>query len=225
MHQRPRPRDRRGLVERERLKRLAGEFFVAAGADRTRQAFEGGGRRLVQRGPRHVDPLVAKHQTVHAGTGLRIGDIGLGARQRLHQRMGFAIVSRDHGLVEATEADCGEFAEEPGEIAEMMGRRGMRHAGLARRRAQCQARQPIAFQHPLGGGEQGVVQIAVMIRRLAGWAATPAGRPFRYGLRRPAPRAGTDRSGLSRCSCHAILYSRNFYTVKILLDGRPQQPY
>ena len=43
---------------------------------------------------------------------------------------------------------------EPGEIAEMMGWRGMRHAGLARHRPQRQARQPVAFQHPLGGGEQ-----------------------------------------------------------------------
>ena len=68
---------------------LAGELFVAAGADRVRQAFEGGGRRLVQRRPRHVEPLGAEHQPVHAGPRLRIGDIGLGARQRLHQRVGF----------------------------------------------------------------------------------------------------------------------------------------
>ena len=77
------------------------------------------------------------------------------------------------------EADGGEFAEEPGEIAEMMGRRGMRHAGLARHRPQRQARQPVAFQHPLGRGEQGVMQVAMMIRGLAGRRATPAGRPFR----------------------------------------------
>jgi hypothetical protein len=101
----------------------------------------------------------------------------------------------------------------------------MRYAGLARHGPQGQARQSVAFQHPLGGGEQGVVQIAVMIGGFAGWTATPDGRPFRYGFRRPAPCGGTDRSGLSRCSCHAIPYSRNFYTVKILLDDRPQQPY
>ena len=41
VHQRPRARDRRGLVERQRLQRLAGELFVAAGADRARQSFEG----------------------------------------------------------------------------------------------------------------------------------------------------------------------------------------
>jgi len=49
--------------------------------------------------------------------------------------VGFTIASRDYGLVEAAEADGGEFAEEPGEIAEMVGRRGMRHAGLSRHRA------------------------------------------------------------------------------------------
>jgi hypothetical protein len=30
---------------------------------------------------------------------------------------------------------------------------------------------------------------------------------------------------LSRRSCHVIPYSRNFYTVKILLDGPAQHPY
>jgi hypothetical protein len=139
--------------------------------------------------------------------------------------MGFTIASRNHGLVEAAEADGCELAEQPGEIAEMMGRRGMRHAGLARHGPQGQARQPVAFQHPLGGGEQGVVQIAVMIGRLAGCPATLTGWPFRHGFCRPAPRSGTDRSGFSRCSRHRTPYSRNFYTVKILLDGGPQHPY
>ncbi len=93
--------------------------------------------------------------------------------------MGFTIASSNHGLAEAAEADGGEFTEEPGEIAEMMGWRGMRHAGLARDRPKRQAHQPVTFQHPLGRGEQGVMQIAVMIRGLAGRRATPAGRPFR----------------------------------------------
>ena len=74
----------------------------------------------------------------------------------------------DQVKAEAAEADSGEFAKEPGEIPEMMGWRGMRYAGLARHRPQCQARQPVAFQHPLGGAEQRVVQIAMMIRGLAG---------------------------------------------------------
>src|SRR3954469_14863551 len=139
--------------------------------------------------------------------------------------MGFAIASRDHGLVEAAEADSREFAQQPGEIAEMMGRRGMRYAGLARHRPQRQPRQAVAFQHPLGRGEQGVVQVAVMIGRLACRTAPTGGRPFRYGFRRPAPGGGTNRSGFSGCSCHAAPYSRNFYTVKILLDVWPQHPY
>ena len=81
--------------------------------------------------------------------------------------MDIGLARRRHGLVESTEADRREFAQEPGEIAEMMRGRGMRYARLARYRAQRQARQPVAFQHPLGGGEQGVVQIAVMIRGFA----------------------------------------------------------
>ncbi len=48
----------------------------------------------------------------------------------------------------------------------MMGRRGMRHAGLARHRAQRQPGKPVALQHPLGRFEQGVAQRAVMIRRI-----------------------------------------------------------
>ena len=38
---------------------------------------------LVQRRPRHIEPLGAEHQPVHAGMRLRIGDIGLGPRHRL----------------------------------------------------------------------------------------------------------------------------------------------
>ena len=33
---------------------------------------------------------------VHAGMGLRIGNVGLGGRHRLHHRMGFAGTRRDH---------------------------------------------------------------------------------------------------------------------------------
>jgi len=56
--------------------------------------------------------------------------VGAGSAGNLHRR------------VELPKADRGEFADEAGEIAEMMGRRGVRHAGLARHRAQCQAGRP-----------------------------------------------------------------------------------
>ena len=57
--------------------------------------------------------------------------------------------------------------------------------------------------------------------RSCGAADDDRARPFGDGLRFLAPcGGGTDRSGLLRRSCHEIPYSRNFYTVKILLDGR-----
>ena len=137
---------------------------------------------------------------------LRIGDIGLGARHRLHQRVRVGLARRDHRRVELAEADRGEFAEEPGEIAEMMGRRGMRYAGLARHGAQRQARQPVALQHPLGGGEQGVVQIAVMIGRLA------AGR-----RRRVAGLSATALAGLRFAAGRFVLVSRDVLAMRILI--------
>ena len=102
---------------------------------------------------------------------LRIGDIGFGPRHRLHQRRRLDGAGRRHRGIELPEADRGEFADEAGEIAEMMGRCGMRHSGLARHRAQRQPRKAVALQHRLGRLEQGVVQVAVMIRRIF------AGRP------------------------------------------------
>ena len=95
----------------------------------------------MQRRPRHVEPLGAEHQPVHAGMRLRIGDIGLCARHALLGCERSGSVGRDHRRIELPKADRGEFADKPGEIAEMMGRRGMRHARLARHRAQGQARQ------------------------------------------------------------------------------------
>ncbi len=116
-------------------------FSLRIRTHRVRQSFERGRRRLVERRPGHVEPLGTEHQPVHAGARLRIGDVCLGARQGLHQRMRFGPAGGCHGLVEAPESDGGKFAQQPGEIAEMMGRRGMRHAGLARHRPQGQARQ------------------------------------------------------------------------------------
>ena len=172
--------------------RLVGHLLLTADADRAGQASERRTGGLVQRGPRHIEPLGAEHQPVHAGMRLRIGDIGLGPRHRLHERRRIDGAGRRHRDVELPEADRGEFADEAGEIAEMMGGCGMRHAGLARHRAQRQAAKTVPLQHGLGGLEQGVVQVAVMIRRgFAGLGACEArlvcGRPG------PAPRLSESR--------------------------------
>ncbi len=57
----------------------------------------------------------------------------------------------------------------------MVGRRGMRDAGLARHRAQRQPRQPVALQHPLGRLQQGIAQRAMMIASASPGATV--GRP------------------------------------------------
>ncbi len=100
--------------------------------------------------------------------------------------MGFAGTRRDHRDVEHPEADRGEFAEQSREVAEMMRRRGVRDAGLARHRAQRQPGEPVALQHPLGRLQQRLVQVAMMIGGLARGAAAPSGGTFRHGLCRPA---------------------------------------
>ena len=164
-----------------------------APASPANEAFGG----LVQRWPRHVETLGAEHQPVHAGMRLRIGDIGLGPRQRLFQWRGArGGTRRHHRGVELPEPDRGEFADETGEIAEMMGRRGMRHAGFARHRAQRQSREPVAFEYRFRRLEQGVAQRAVMIGRVfAGCGRAP----FPPAARRAAlPEAGRTRVGVLR---------------------------
>ena len=160
------------LLERQRLLR---NLLLAAGADRAGKSRERGIGGLVQRRPRHIETLGAEHQPVHAGMRLRVGDIGPGPRHRLLERRGGRGAGGRHRGVELAKADRGEFADEAGEVAEMMGRRGMRHAGLARHRAQRQAGKPVALQHPLGGLEQRIAQRAVMIGRVLA-AAAAAGR-------------------------------------------------
>ncbi len=127
----------------------------------------------VQRRPRHVEPLGAEHQPVHAGMRLRIGDIGLCARHRLFAAACRQALAAIIAALNLRVADRGEFAEKPREVAEMMRRRGMRDARLARDRAQGQARQPVAFQHFFGRLQQRIAQGAVMIGRIAGCAGTP----------------------------------------------------
>ena len=104
---------------------------------------------------------------------LRIGDIGLGPRHRLFEAGAVAGSGNRHRGVELPESDRGEFADEAGQVAEMMGGGGVRHPGLARHRAQRQPRQAVAFEHPFGRLEQGVVQGAVMVRRLHRRPAPP----------------------------------------------------
>ena len=166
-----------------------------------------------QRGPRHVETLGAEHQPVHAGMRLGVGDIGPGPRHRLLQRRRGRGAGGRHRGVELAKADRGEFADEPGEVAEMMRRRGMRHPRLARHRAQRQAGKPVAFEHPLGGLKQRIAQRAVMIGRvLAGRGGGP-GRatlslsPRRRGRFRSAGGAGPR---WCRFSCHLQFYRSRF---------------
>ena len=104
----------------------------------------------------------------------------------------------------------------------MMGRRGVRDAGLARHRAQGQPGKAIALEHPLGRLEQGVAQRAVVVRRVFARAGGPgrasfSHRPRRRGVIRRAWGAG---SGSVWFSCHFGLIGHDFDTVKILLDGQ-----
>ncbi len=162
VEQRPRPHDRGGLIERQSL---FGNLLMPAGADRAGQPCERGIGGLMQRRPLHVETLGAEHQPVHAGMRLRIGDIGLGAGRRLLRQRGAGRGGSRHRGAELPVADRGEFADEAGQVAEMMGRCGVRDTGLARHRAQRQSRQPVALEHPFGRLEQRAVQRAVMVRR------------------------------------------------------------
>ena len=104
------------------------------------------------------------------GLGLGIRNIGLRARHRLVRRRTIDRSRLAHRSSEPSKADCGEFADKPGQIAEVMRRRCVRNAGLTRHRAQGQPLQTVALQHDLGGPQQCLIEIAVMIRLLvADW--------------------------------------------------------
>ena len=138
----------------------------------------------MQRRPRMIEPLgAAEHQRVHAGMRPRIGDIGPGLCQGFLQPRWIAGAGRRHRSVELPEAYRGEFAEKAGEIAEVMGRRGMRHPGLARHRAQGEALQAVALQQLFGGLKQRLMQRAVMIPCLLDRCALRSGSPGRAGFR------------------------------------------
>ena len=109
---------------------------------------------------------------------------------------------------EPAKADRGEFAEQPGHVAEMMRRRSVRDARLARGGAQRQPLHAVALEHGFGGFQQGVVQIAVMIGLLT--RNSLFCRRFRRSLR-----------GFSK-RFHGLLILRHFYTVKISLDRLPE---
>ena len=122
-------------------------------------------------------------------------------------------------------SDRREFTDQPGEITEVMRRRGVRDARLARHRAQRQPLQPVAFQHGFGGLQQRAAQVPVMIGRFVG------GGPRRHGfdawnashsLAAPRRRSGGLR-GLARFR-HDYIIRRYFYTVKISLDGGQALP-
>ena len=163
VHQRPGARDRRRLLQRQSF---PCDPFLTAGGDRVRKARERGLRGFMQRRPGIVEALGAKHQPVHAGMGLGIGDIGVGARQPARGEWHIRRAGLRHRCIELPEADRGELADEPGQVAEMMGRRSVRNARLARHRAQGQPCKPVALQHPLGRLQQRVTQRAVMIGRI-----------------------------------------------------------
>src|SRR3954462_12713454 len=100
----------------------------------------------------------------------------------------------------------------------MVGGRGMRHAGLPRHRAQCQAGETVTLQHFFGRLEQRVVQRAVMI-----WRFRRRGAAGRRSLALAAFRSRSSAMwaaffGFSR---HNRFIGRDFYTVKISLDAWP----
>src|SRR4051794_22624461 len=129
MDQRPGTRDGSGLSERQRL---FGDLLMAADTDRTDEPRKSSAGGLMQRRPRHIETLGAEHQPVHARMRLRVGDIGFGPGRCLLDWRVARSISKLHRRVELPETDRREFAHKPGEIAEMMGRRGMRYAGFAR---------------------------------------------------------------------------------------------
>jgi len=104
-----------------------------------------------------------------------------------------------HRRVELPKTDGGEFADEAGEIAEMMRRGGMRHPGVARHRPQRQSGEPIALQHGFRGLQQGVAQRAVVVRGIFGRAGSPRRAWF------PPGRASVARFGAGRTRALAVL--------------------
>ena len=201
---------------------------MPAGADRTGKSCERGIGGLMQRRPLHIETVGTEHQPVHAGMRLRKGDIGLGAGHCLLRQRGAGRGGSRHRGAELPVTDGGEFADEAGQVAEMMGRCGVRDAGLARHRAQRQSRQPVALQHPFGRLEQRAAQRAVMVRRGFPCPGRPRCASFPRCPRRrniivrigPGPDSGG--GGLS---CHFGLIGRYFYTVKISLDDRCGRQY
>ena len=88
---------------------------------------------------------------------------------------------------EALEADRRQFAQQARHVAEMVLRRRVRYAGLARRRAQGQPLDAVALQDALRRLQQRLAQRAVVIGlrpfRLAHAPARLARRSFRSCLR------------------------------------------
>ena len=144
----------------------------------------------MQRRPLHIETFGAELQSVHAGMGLRIGDIGPGAGPRLFvSRAARGIGSRRGGIVELPKPDCRELADETREVAKMMGGRGVRDTGFARDRPQCQPGKPIALQHPLRRLQEAGMQPAVMIGRVLASNLSPRRA---LGTRRPRRRSAPD---------------------------------
>jgi hypothetical protein len=107
-----------------------------------------------------------------------------------------------------------------------MGRRGMRHTRLARHGAKRQARQAIAFEHPLGRLEQGVAQGAVMVRSIFARAGPRrASFPHRARGGDIACRAPDASPGNFGFSCHFRYIGHDFDSVKISLDGHRRALY
>ena len=133
-----------------------------------------------------------RHAATAFGTSHREHASTFGAAQALLPQTRAARARGHHRFVELPETDRGKFADEPGEIPEMMRRRRMRHAGLARHRAQRQPGKPVALQHPLGGFQERLVQVAMLIGRVVARAAPAPRRPRGDG---PAARGGCCGTG------------------------------
>ena len=73
-------------------------------------------------------------------------------------RLNFDIVAEPH------KPGCGQFAQEAGEVTEVMGRCGVRNARLSGGRAHGECADPIPLEDGLGRVQQGRGEIPVMVR-------------------------------------------------------------
>ena len=211
MNQRPVARDRGGLVERQRLQCLAGDLLPLGGRRRPSSPVPGTKRWR----PRAA--TAASCRAARCGTSGRTCRDAPAHRRHRPWRCASAFISGWVSLARAATIaalNCrkpiaASSLSRPGEIAEMMGRCGMRHAGLARHRAQRQAGEPVALQHPLGRLQQRLVQVAMMIGGIARRAAPPA-RPAARPRPSPACATRSPRDG-SLCFLWIILPCESLY--------------